>query len=88
MKLVFISCDKREITNLKSIKCPTSEFEEASLLIKWEELDVDLAGGLEDGGRVPHDLAVVVQNGLRHRSHDVVAVGTRKHQKATVGVCP
>ena len=61
--------------HLKSVKRPAAELKETSLLIEGEELDVDLARRLEDRRRVPDDLAVVVQNRLRHRRYDVITIG-------------
>ena len=60
---------------------PRSELEEALLIVEGEELDVDVAGRLVDGRRVPHDLAGVVQLRFRHDSHLVVAVGTAERQR-------
>ena len=67
---------KGRVFYLKPVEGPAAKLEEAGLLVEGEELDVDLARGLEDGRRVPDDLPVVVQDGFRHRRHDVVAVGT------------
>ncbi len=57
-----------------SVISPGTELHVALLLIKGEELDVDLAGGLIDGGRVPGHFARVVQDGFSHYGHLVVSV--------------
>ena len=74
--------DKEHSSHLKSVERPTAELEETGLLIEGEELDVDLARRLEDRRRIPDDFAVVVEDRLRHRRHDVVAVrtGTQQNQ--------
>ena len=65
-------------TYLESVERPAAKLEEARLLVKGEELHVNLAGGLEDGRRRPHHAPVVVEDCLGHRRHDVLAVGAKK----------
>jgi hypothetical protein len=46
------------------------------LLVEREKLDVDLARRLVDGRRVPGDSSGIVQDGLRHDGHLVIAIST------------
>ena len=60
--------------DLISVVSPTPELHGALLLVKGEELDVDGAGRLVDGGRLPNDLALWIQSRLGHERHFVVPV--------------
>jgi hypothetical protein len=61
-----------------SVIGPGAEFHEAGLLVEGKVLDVNLAEGLVNGRRLPRDLARVVEDGLGHYGHLVVAVGAAK----------
>ena len=61
---------------LKTVKCPTPELEETCLLVEGKELNVDLARRLENGWRSPLYFSVVMQDGLGHRRHNVLAIRT------------
>ena len=78
---IFLSADHTAIRQIYhvTVVCPRSEFHEALLLVEGEELNVDFARRLVDGGRVPQHLAGVVQDGLGHDCHLVVAVSTEKN---------
>ena len=53
---------------------PRPKLHLALLDVEGEELDVDDAGRLVDGGGLPHHQPVWVQRGLRHQRHLIVAV--------------
>ena len=63
-------------THLFAIIGPRAELHDASLLIKREVLDIDLARGLVDGRWFPFDLAVGKEGRLGGQSHLKVAVST------------
>ena len=67
----------RPSSNLKPIIGPRSEFHHTGLLIEWKVLDVNHAGGLVDGRRLPLDEAVVPQSGLCRQRHLEIAVGAK-----------
>ncbi len=57
--------------------------EGAQLFVEREELDVDGAERLVDGGRFPHHLPVVVHRRFRHQLHREVAISAEKiHTKS------
>ena len=64
-------------SNLKPIIGPRSEFHHTGLLIERKVLDVNHAGRLVDGRRLPLDEAVEPQRGLRRQSHLEISVGAR-----------
>ncbi len=57
---------------------PASKLHEALLLIKWEELDINLTGRLVNGRRVPSDFARVVKYSLRHNCDFIVTISTER----------
>ncbi len=67
--------EEHDIKQNLSRRLPEDKQQIAGLLVEGEELDVDGAGGLVDGGRLPDHGAVGVQRGLGHQSHLVVPVG-------------
>ena len=68
--------EKGHKTYLEPVERPAAKLEPAGLLVEGEVSDVDITGGLEDGGWLPLDQPVVVQGGLGHRRDVVVTVGT------------
>ena len=64
----------QQTTHLVAVVGPAAELHVAVLLVEGEPLDVDLAGGLVDGRRLPVHLARVPQRRLRHQRHLVLAV--------------
>lgn len=62
------------MTDLVAVIAPRAELHEAGLLVEGKVTHVDLARGLEDGGRSPEHFARVVQHRLRHRRHHVLSV--------------
>ena len=54
---------------------PAAELHVARLLVKGEPLHIDLARGLVDGRRLPHNFAGVLHACLCHQGHFVLAVG-------------
>ena len=65
-------------SNLKPIIGPRSEFHHTGLLIERKVLDVNHAGGLVDGRRLPLDEAVVPQRGLCRQRHLEIAIGAKE----------
>lgn len=55
---------------------PGAKFHETFLLVEGKVLDIDLACALVNGGRVPNNAPVIVNDGLGHNDHFVVAVST------------
>ncbi len=72
------------LSDLETVVRPAAKLHDARLLIEGEVLDVDDAGGLVDGGRLPLHQAVVPQCRLGRQSHLKVAVGAGKEKK---GIC-
>lgn len=68
-----------DITDLKSVVGPGAKLHYAGLLVEGEVLDVDLAGGLVDGGRAPLHAPRIVQSRLRRQRHLKVAVRAAQH---------
>ena len=68
---------------LQAVMGPGTELHEAGLRVKGKVADVDFAVGFENGGRVPFDVAVVVQYGLGHGGHYVLAVSTKSIETQT-----
>lgn len=64
-------------SNLKPIIGPRPEFHHTGLLIERKVLDVNHAGRLVDGRRLPLNEAVEPQGGLRRQRHLEIAVGAR-----------
>ena len=67
-------------TDLVAVVSPASEFHVAALLVEGEPLDVDLAGRLVNGRRLPDDLSGVVEAGLGHQGHLVLSVGAEEKE--------
>ena len=66
---------------------PRAELHEALLLVEREKFDIDLAGGLVDGRRVPRDFSRKVQYGLGHDRDLVIAVGAGKRKTENWKLC-
>lgn len=64
-----------------SVVRPRAELHRTRLLVEREIFDVDLAKRFVDGRRFPHHLARVVQYGLGHYRHLVIAVRAEKSDK-------
>lgn len=73
------------MTHHVAVVGPGAKFHEAGLLVKGEELDIDLTRGLVDSWRLPGDPAIVVQHGLGHDGHLVVPVGTAEENISNEG---
>ena len=71
-------------TDLVAVVSPASEFHVAALLVEGEPLDVDLAGRLVNGRRLPDDLSGVVEAGLGHQGHLVLSVGAEEKDFFTI----
>lgn len=61
-------------TYLEAVICPTTEFEDAGLLVERKILDVDLARRLVYGRRLPLDQTLVIDGGLGGQGYLKVAV--------------
>lgn len=63
-------------TYLKAIISPAAELQHARLFVKGKVLDIDLAGGLVNGGRFPFDQALGIDGRLGGQSHLEIAIRT------------
>lgn len=73
-------------SNLKTVISPRTEFHHAGLFVEGEVLDVDLAGGLVDGGWFPLHAAGVVERRFCRQRHLKVAVGAAKTKKKYISI--
>ena len=71
----------RAVFHLETVVRPTTEFQDARLLVEGEVLDVDLAARLVNGGRLPLDQAAVVHGRLRGQRHLEVPVRAKSHTR-------
>lgn len=64
------------LADLEAIVGPRSEFHDARLLVEWEILDVDLAGGLINCRRLPFHPSGVVESGFGGQCHLEIPIST------------
>lgn len=75
-KLFTVVSGASRPTYLKAVVSPATELQHTRLLVKREILNINLAGRLVNGRRLPLDQALVVDGGLGGKSHLKVAVRT------------
>ena len=63
-------------SHLESVICPTTEFHDAGLFVKWEILYIDFATRFVDGRRFPLDQPVAVDGGFGRQRHLEVSIRT------------
>ena len=75
-KKMFGSSQLRMNSHLESVICPTTEFHDAGLFVKWEILYIDFATRFVDGRRFPLDQPVAVDGGFGRQRHLEVSIRT------------
>jgi hypothetical protein len=63
-------------SHLVSVICPSTEFQDAGLFVKWEILYIDFTTRFEDGRRFPLDQPVAVDGGFGRQRHLEVSIRT------------
>ena len=67
-----------------TVICPGPELHETFLLVKGEELDINLAGRLVNSRRVPSNSSRIVKNRFCHDGYLIIAVSAENSKKMNI----